>query len=43
VQLARDAAPAIPYADLNAAAVVSYRLGCAVMNPSLDLTAVCLK
>jgi oligopeptide transport system substrate-binding protein len=43
VRLARDAAPAIGYATLNAWAVVSARTGCVVMNPFLDLTAVCLK
>jgi ABC-type transport system substrate-binding protein len=43
VQLARDAAPAIAYSVLNAWAIVSARTGCVVMNPFLDLTAVCLK
>jgi ABC-type oligopeptide transport system substrate-binding subunit len=43
VRLARDAAPAIGYATLNAWAFVSARTGCVVMNPFLDLTAVCLK
>ena len=43
VQLSRDAAPAIPIANLNAIAFVSARVGCVVMNPYLDLTAVCLK
>ena len=41
--LSRDAAPAIPFASLNAWAFVSARVGCVVMNPHLDLTAVCLK
>ena len=41
--LARDAAPAIPIANLNAIAFVSARAGCVVLNPYLDLTAVCLK
>lgn len=43
VQLARDAAPAIPVAVLNAITFVSARVGCIVLNPFLDLTAVCLK
>jgi ABC-type transport system substrate-binding protein len=43
VMLSRDAAPAIPFAGLNAWAFVSARVGCVVMNPNLDLTAVCLK
>jgi oligopeptide transport system substrate-binding protein len=43
VRLARDAAPAIGYATLNAWALVSARTGCVIMNPFLDLTAVCLK
>ena len=41
--LSRDAAPAIPFAALNAAAFVSRRTGCVIMNPFLNLTAVCLK
>ena len=43
LQLSRDAAPAIPIANLNAVAFVSARVGCVVMNPYFDLTAVCLK
>ena len=43
VRLARDAAPAVAYATANAWALVSGRTGCVVMNPFLDLTAVCLK
>lgn len=43
VQLARDAAPAIAAMNPNTWAFVSARTGCVVMNPSLDLTAVCLK
>ena len=42
VMLSRDAAPAIPFAGQH----MRVRLrasGCVVMNPSLDLTAVCLK
>ena len=41
--LARDAAPAIPYAYDNALTLVSSRTGCIVLNPTLDLAAVCLK
>ena len=33
VMLSRDAAPAIPFAALNAWAFVSARVGCVVMNP----------
>jgi oligopeptide transport system substrate-binding protein len=43
VQLARDEAPAIAAMNPNAWAFVSARTGCVVMNPSFDLTAVCLK
>jgi ABC-type transport system substrate-binding protein len=43
VMLSRDAAPAIPFAGLNAWAFVSARVGCVVMNPTLDLAAICLK
>ena len=43
VELARDAAPAIAAMNINTWAFVSARTGCVVMNPSFDLTAVCLK
>jgi ABC-type transport system substrate-binding protein len=43
VRLARDAAPAIAAMNPNTWAFVSARTRCVVMNPSLDLTAVCLK
>ena len=43
VDLARDSAPAIAAMVVNAWAFVSARTGCVVMNPFLDLTAVCLK
>ena len=43
VELSRDASPAIPFAVINAVAFVSRRTSCVIMNPSLDLTAVCLK
>ncbi|MBA3780189.1 MAG: hypothetical protein H0X16_13015, partial [Chloroflexi bacterium] len=43
VQVTRDAAPLIPVFRLNAATLVSKRVGCVVVRPALDLTAVCLK
>ncbi len=43
VQLSRDAAPAIPFAALNAVTFVSANVGCILLKPDLDLTAVCLK
>lgn len=43
VDLARDAAPAVPYGVPNALTFVSAHVGCVVVNPTLDLTAVCLK
>jgi ABC-type transport system substrate-binding protein len=43
VRLARDAAPAIAYANFNEFTFVAPSVGCVVVNPSLDLTAVCLK
>lgn len=43
VDLAHDAAPAIAYAYDNALTLVSKRVGCIVLNPYLDLAAVCLK
>jgi len=43
VQLARDAAPAIAVLNRTTWAFVSARVRCVVMNPTLDLTAVCLK
>jgi ABC-type transport system substrate-binding protein len=43
VEISRDAAPMIPVSRVNALAFVSARVGCVVMNPSLDLTAVCFK
>ena len=43
IMLSRDAAPAIPFAALNNWEFVSARVGCVIMNPVLDLTAVCLK
>jgi ABC-type transport system substrate-binding protein len=43
VKLSRDAAPSVAVAYLNQATLVSKRVGCIVLRPSLDLTAVCLK
>lgn len=43
VRISRDAAPAIPVVFLNSITFVSARTGCIVLNPFLDLTAVCLK
>lgn len=43
VDLARNAAPAIAYAYDNVLTFVSARTGCVVVNPDLDLAAVCLK
>jgi ABC-type transport system substrate-binding protein len=42
-EIAAAEAPAIAALDANTWAFVSARTGCVVMNPSLDLTAVCLK
>jgi peptide/nickel transport system substrate-binding protein len=43
LELVRDAAPAIAYGYDNAMTLVSARTGCIVLNPELDLAAVCLK
>jgi peptide/nickel transport system substrate-binding protein len=43
VRLVRDAVPAVAVLNPTTWAFVSSRVGCVVMNPSLDLTAVCLK
>ena len=43
VDLARNAAPAVAYAYDNALTLVGPRTGCIVLNPYLDLAAVCLK
>jgi ABC-type transport system substrate-binding protein len=42
-ELTRDVAPAIAYAYDNTLTFVSSRTGCVVLNPGLDLGAVCLK
>ena len=43
VQLARDPAPLAAVDVLNEPTLVSKRVGCIVLRPVLDLTAVCLK
>jgi peptide/nickel transport system substrate-binding protein len=43
VRLARDAAPMVATTFLNEPTLVSKRVGCIVLRPELDLTAVCLK
>ncbi|HEX9415648.1 MAG TPA: ABC transporter substrate-binding protein [Gaiellaceae bacterium] len=43
VELARDAAPLAAFMNENALTFVSKRTGCVVVNPFLDLAAVCLK
>jgi ABC-type transport system substrate-binding protein len=43
VQLARDAAPLISTGVFNEATLVSSRVGCIVLRPTLDLTAACLE
>lgn len=43
IRLARDAAPLAALSVVNEATFVSKRVGCIVLRPELDLTAVCLK
>jgi peptide/nickel transport system substrate-binding protein len=43
VRLARDAAPLVTTGFMNEPTLVSKRVGCIVLRPELDLTAVCLK
>jgi peptide/nickel transport system substrate-binding protein len=43
VRLARDVAPVVATAFMNEPTLVSKRVGCIVLRPELDLTAVCLK
>ena len=43
VRLVRDAAPGAALNYLSEATLVSKRVGCVVLRPTLDLTAVCLK
>ena len=43
VDIARNAAPAIAVSYDNTPTLVSARTGCVIVNPELDLAAVCLK
>jgi ABC-type transport system substrate-binding protein len=43
IRLARKAAPMVPYENERVSNFVSTRVGCIVVNPFLDLAAVCLK
>ena len=43
VRIARDLAPVAPVDFLNEPTLISGRVGCVVLRPVLDLTAVCLK
>jgi ABC-type transport system substrate-binding protein len=43
LQLGSQAAPAVAYANVNELTLVSARVRCVVVNPQLDLTAICLK
>jgi hypothetical protein len=43
VRLSKEAAPGIPYGVTNEITFVSSKVGCIVLNPALDLNAVCLK
>ncbi|MHB8469066.1 MAG: ABC transporter substrate-binding protein, partial [Gaiellaceae bacterium] len=43
VGLARDQAPMVAYENENLVTFVSPNVGCLVLNPTLDLAAVCLK
>lgn len=43
VRIARDLAPVAPVDFLNEPTLISSRVGCVVLRPILDLTAVCLK
>jgi peptide/nickel transport system substrate-binding protein len=43
VRLARDVVPSVPTAFFTEPTLVSKRVGCVVLRPSLDLTAACLK
>ncbi len=43
VDISRNAAPGVPYAYDNTFTLVSQRTGCVIVNPDLDLAAVCLK
>ena len=43
VRITRDLAPVAPIDFLNEPTLISSRVGCVVLRPALDLTAVCLK
>ena len=43
VELARDEAPLVPIEFFDEPTLVSKRVGCVVLRPTLDLTAACLK
>ena len=43
IDLARSAAPLVPIEFFDEPTLVSKRVGCVVLRPALDLTAVCLK
>ena len=43
IWVTKNEAPAVPFAFLNSVTFVSARTGCVVLNPFLDVTAVCLK
>jgi ABC-type transport system substrate-binding protein len=43
IALAREAAPAVAWGVDNVFTLVSARTGCVIVNPGLDLAAVCLK
>ena len=43
VDLSRNGAPAVAYENESILTLVSKRTGCLVLNPFLDLAAVCLK
>jgi peptide/nickel transport system substrate-binding protein len=43
VRIAREAAPSAPTSFFTEPTLVSKRVGCIVLRPTLDLTAVCLK
>jgi peptide/nickel transport system substrate-binding protein len=43
IRLARDAVPALAISHWNEPTLVSKRVGCIVLRPALDMTAVCLK
>jgi ABC-type transport system substrate-binding protein len=43
IRLARDAVPSVAISHWNEPTLVSKRVGCVILRPSLDMTAVCLK